>query len=695
MKKHKLTLLAIVMIATLLLSSCAQPTPEVIEVEKEVQVTVETQVEVTKVVEATSVPLPPEVNEAPILHEQVLAGELPPLEERIPTEPKVLQTFGEVGKYGGTWHRFDTSFFHIGLAQYGHSPVWWVKDGLEKEAGLAQNWEANEDKTEWTFYFREGTKWSDGVPFTVDDIIFWYEDMALNQEYSTEQVPAWLKAAGEPAELEKVNDYTIKFKFAAPSPLFVDFMAMWPKGPFYSGETLLVAKHYMIQFHPDYSDDYDNFEVFDEKVQWRANAEVPVLNPWMPVKVEAGVKMILERNPYYYVVDQAGNQLPYIDHVEVTLVENLDVNMLKVFGGETEICGRPCKYNDLKNMAAFRQNETSGGYTTMLWDGGSGSIPLWMPNWNHPDDAKREVYRTTQFRRALSHALDREKVQKTIYFGTGTLSTGTFSPKAVEYHNSERGQELYEQWRDLAVTFDLEKAGSLLDEIGVVDADGDGWRDLPDGSPLELRLDFNAGTGASYVAANEILREGWEAVGLQTSFNPQPGEELTAMGTAAEFDIQLYGELGDGPNHLVYPAWLVPIESTRWSPLYGAWYAVEGTDTEGTELELDPRDRTPPREEPPADDPVARLQELYKLAKSEPDDDKRLELTLDMIQIHVDEGPFFFGALSNTPTIVAFQNNVGNVPTREQLGTGGFTNPWIMTYFGIIHPEQFYYTDIE
>ena len=187
--------------------------------------------------------------------------------------------------------------------------------------------------------------------------------------------PAWLKANGQVAELEKVDDYTIIFKFAAPSPLFVDFMSMWPKGPFYTGETLLVPSHYMKQFHPDYSDEYDNFDIFDEKLQWRDNAETPVLNPWMPVSVEPGVSMVMERNPYYYVVDQAGNQLPYIDTIEITLVENHEVAMLKVFGGEAEICGRPCKYHDLSNMAAYRQNETTGGYTASLWDGGSGSIP--------------------------------------------------------------------------------------------------------------------------------------------------------------------------------------------------------------------------------------------------------------------------------------------------------------------------------
>jgi peptide/nickel transport system substrate-binding protein len=110
-------------------------------------------------------------------------------------------------------------------------------------------------------------------------------------------------------------------------------------------------------------------------------------------------------------------------------------------------------------------------------------------------------------------------------------------------------------------------------------------------------------------------------------------------------------------------------------------------------LDKDPRERTPPREEPPAGGPIDRLQKLYDQAKVEPDDDMRETMVLDMIQIHVDEGPFYIGTVGNLPTVVVFHNNVGNVPTREQLGTGGFTNPWIMVYFGAVFPEQFYYKD--
>jgi len=716
MEKRKLTRRDFLRLSTLatagaIAAACAAPTPVVVEKEKvvtkvvEKEVPVEKVVEKTKVVEkvvekpvekvvekivtATPLPAPEEVHEAPMLHELVEAGKLPPLDERIPKDPLVIEPYETIGKYGGTWHRFDTSSSgsHVAMAMYGYSIVHWVKDGLAKRGGLAKSWESNEDKTEWTFYFREGTKWSDGEPFTVDDILFWWEDMCLNEEHP-DSPPDWAKSGGKLMELEKIDDYTLKFKFAAPAPLLADRLAMWPNGVI--AEKVVVPKHYLKQFHPDYSD-YDTFETFDEKLDWRINPECPVLNPWMPVKCEPGVRLVMERNPYCYEVDTAGNQLPYIDRVEVTYVENLEVAKMKVIGGEQEICGRPCKYQPLADLSLFRAHEIDADYTVHLWDGGSGTGSLYYPNWNHPDPDKQKLYRNAKFHKALSHAIDRPKIQKMVYFGTGELTTGTFSPKAIEYHRSEEGKKIYKEWRDCAVEYDPDKAKALLDEIGVVDVDGDGWREMPGGKKLELRIDMSAEASASYVLCAEIVKGNWEAVGLKTIINPVPGEDLGVMNANATFDIRNSWELGDGPNHLVYPQWLVPIGNQRWAPLYGAWYMVKGTAKEGTELDKDPRDRTPPRDEPPPGGPVDRLQKLYDKAKIEPDDKKRDELVFEMIKIHINDGPFVIGTVANTPKIVIFKNNVGNVPTREQLGQGGFVNPWIMCYFGAIYPEQLFF----
>jgi peptide/nickel transport system substrate-binding protein len=401
----------------------------------------------------------------------------------------------------------------------------------------------------------------------------------------------------------------------------------------------------------------------------------------------------MERNPYYYAVDTEGNQLPYIDRVDVTFVESLEVAKLHVLAGEQEICGRPCRYQPLSELSVFRDAQETVGLITDLWDAGGGAEFLLYPNWTHTDPQKRALYRDKNFRRGLSYAIDREKIQKIVYFGTGELTTGTMSPKGIEFNADDRGKEIYQQWRDLAIEFDLDKAAVLLDESGAVDADGDGFRDLPSGDELTLRIDCGANDLQNSATTQnlEIVKEGWEALGLRVQINGVPSEQLGIMQDNSEIDIRSCWGLGDGPNFLVFPNWVVPVDNDRWAPLYGAWYKVIGTEKEGTELDLDPLERNPPREEPNADDPTWKLWELYDAARTEPDDAKRLALSQDIAQIHIDEGPFVIGTIANAPTLMSYLDYVGNVPTREQLGLGGFTGPWIMSYFGAVYPEQMYY----
>ncbi|MBX3013347.1 MAG: ABC transporter substrate-binding protein [Caldilineaceae bacterium] len=636
-----------------------------------------------------------ETHEAPMLHEKVLAGELPPLEERLPAEPLIITPYNEIGVYGGTWHRFDTNTRgdHLTMAMYGYSPVHWVKDGLDKRPGLAKGWEFNDDKTEYTLTFRAGTKWSDGEPFTVDDFLYWWEDMVLNPDH-TDVPPDYLISGGETATVTKVDDYTLKFNFAAPAPLFLDRLAMWPNGMVPTGERLFVPKHYASQFNPKYNSAVTTFEEHDQKIDWRINPDTPVVNPWMPVEYEAGTRLKLERNPYYYAVDTAGNQLPYIDYIDVTYIENLEVSKLRVLAGEQEICGRPCTSQPLSELSVFRDAESTVGLKTYLWDGGGGTGVMVYPNWTHQDPQKRELYRNRSFRLALSHAIDRDKVQKIVYFGTGEKTTGTMSPKAAEFAD-EAGRQLYEQWRDLAVTYDPDQAAALLDEAGAVDANNDGFRDLPSGEELTLRIDCSAGAMQSRTntQATEIIKEGWEAVGLRVQVNVVPDEQMIVMQDNSEIDIRGCWGVGDGPNFLVFPNWVVWVGNDRTAPLYGSWYQVRGTDKEGTELDLDPLERNPPREEPPADDPAWKLWELYDAARIEPDDAKRLALSQEIIRVHIEEGPFFIGTVGNEVVIVTALEKVGNFPTRDQLGQGGFVGPWIMSYFGAVYPEQMYYKE--
>jgi peptide/nickel transport system substrate-binding protein len=699
-KRREFLRLATTAAAGTLAASCATPAPEVVKetvvvekevttvVEKEVTTVVETEKEVTKVVEkeVTRVVEVGPKQQAPMLYDQVQSGAIPPLEDRISAEPLVIQPVHEVGTYGGTWHKYSNSsvWNYMKMSMYGHSFVRYIEDAQAIGPGLAAGWETNDDFTECTLYFRKGMKWSDGEPFTADDVLFWWEDMVLNEEHS-DVPPHWTISGGETAELVKIDDFTLQFKYAAPQPLFVSALALWPNNGI--GDRNVVPKHYLEQFHPDYSDAAD-FETFEEKQEWWFNTDCPVMVGWQPVRYETGERLVLDRNPYFYEVDTEGNQLPYIDRIDIGYAENIEVIKTKILDGLVDMQLRP--YIDLSDMSLLRDGQAAGDYHIELWDSGSGTGPLVYCNLNHPDPDKMALYNEPTFRKALSHAIDRERIKRMIAFDTGYITTGTFSGKGPEYHRTEEGKQIFEQWRDSAVEYNPAQAQAYLDELGVVDQNGDGFRQMPNGKELQLRIDMNAASTAWYSDANEMIKGDWIEIGLNTIVNPVPGAELGVMQTNSTFDIRDSWEIGGVSDQVLFPHWLIPINNSRWAPLYGQWYAVEGTAKEGTELDVDPRERNPPREEPPSGHPVTRLQDLHRKARDAISQEERDQLIFECTRIHIEDGPFIIGTVAGYPRIVVVKNNMRNVPTHDDLALGGWVNPWNIPSPAITRPTQYF-----
>ncbi len=630
-----------------------------------------------------------EYNEAPELAALVEEGELPPVEERLPDEPMVVEPWHEIGQYGGTWYRHGTAtdWGHARNKMIGWSPTRWVDDGLRLESNWLIDWEANEDRTTWTLHIREGVRWSDGELLTADDILFWWEDMALNAE-AAESPPDAFVAGGEPAEVTALDDYTVEVSYVDSAPLLPELMAMWVSGGM--GNWFVMPKHYLSQFHPDYTDEYTDYETLEEKMDWWFNVDCPVLGEWMPVEHEVAERLVLERNPYYYAVDTEGNQLPYIDRMVTELVEEREVVLLQWMTGEADMQLRP--YADMTDLSMLIDNQEEGDYRVKLWDSGSGTGPMFYWNWNHPDEQKRELYRQPEFRRAMSHALNRERLQDMLWFGLGRVTTGTISPKSHEFQEGE-GQEVYEEWRDSFVEYDPEKAAELLDAIGVVDQNNDGWRQYPNGDELVLRIDYDADAGSTDIQTNEMAASDWEDVGLQVILNPMDGAALTLLDETAEFDIRNSWEVGSAsPSY--GPVWPVPVDLSRWAPLYGSWYQQLQLSTAHEQADKDPRDRTPPRKEPEEDGPVYRLQRIWDDMNLEVDWDERDAHALDIFRIHIEEGPFWLGTVKDYPRIVVVRNNFHNVPSEEDLALGGFVNPWGMApYPAVTLPGQYYMTD--
>ncbi|MBI3973088.1 MAG: ABC transporter substrate-binding protein [Chloroflexi bacterium] len=637
-------------------------------------------------------------NESPMTAAQVAAGQLPPVSERLPANPYVVNhKWISPGKYGGTFRTAARQSTDAGMgnalaeAMYGHSPLRYLRDGLEIGPGLVESWESSEDASVWVLHLREGVKWSDGEPFSADDILFWWEDEVGTPDLKIYPPDEARSGKGNLMTITKLDDYAIQLNFDAPAPLTADRLAMWVNRV--NGGAWVQPKRYLAPFHIKYNANLDPDNWVDNYMllrDFRQNPDSPVLTGWKLESIEQGQGAVWVRNPYYWAVDTAGNQLPYVDRWVVTNFQDNEVAKLAVINGNTDLQAAGGMFNlQLDDIEAVRQNEAKSNLEIRLWDGGSGTSSLYFFNWNFRDPKMRALIREPKFRKALSIAYNRPQVQKAVYFGTGELTTGTMSPKAIEYQ-IPGGAGIYQEWRDSAVKYDPARAKAMLDEIGVK-VGADGRRTMPDGSPLQITLDYHADAPSEHVRKNEFLAKDWQAIGINATLNPVPPTSWTELWESGKTLTRTNWEVGDGPNHLVYPQWVVPMETARWAPLNGRWYELRGTAKETQELEKDPYDRSPAREPGEPGSPIDRLWQTYDQTKITADTMERHHLVWDLIKIHIQDGPFFSGTAANTPRVLAFNKGLRNVPKRDDLALHGFVNPWIHPTPAVYDPETWYW----
>ncbi len=497
-----------------------------VEVEKEVtkvvKETVQIEKEVTKVVEVAGV----SDKQAPELQQLVKEGKLPPLDERLPKNPKVLTASrnevpqGEldftVGQYGGIIRTVQPSPNWQPDLFVGCDEPLCAAPGILAEGtggGVAEGFTVSEGGRVFTFRLRPGMKWSDGEPVTTDDVRFTYEDFLMNTDV-TPRISAWMrtgnKSGGDPLVIEILDDYTFTVSFTEPYAGFPAWLAILT----WKGYTELVKpKHYLTQFHADYTPladleplikeeslaegewwtlfnrkDITNWELCNERAPG-----FPNLQPWYVVEVGTTFSKY-ERNPYYFKVDEEGQQLPYINGLLSAVVQDVNMSQLKVIAGEVDFLREDAT---LDNYALYNENADKGGYRIQLLDMHVSPTDVTI-NQTIDDPTWRLVVQDVRFRKALSLATDRETIIDAIYFGFADLPS--LSPS----------------------DYDPDEAERLLDEMGMTARGADGFRLAPNGQPFEIPFEVSM-DASDIVPVCELIIENYKEVGIKASMKVLEG----------------------------------------------------------------------------------------------------------------------------------------------------------------------------
>ena len=610
-------------------------------------------------------------NEAPQLAALVDRDELPPLDQRLPEEPLVVETFEAIGRYGGTMMSGlvgggDTAWLTRTVG-YDHL-VNWDPEWTGVVPNIARTYDISDDATEYTFHLRRGMKWSDGEPFTADDIVFWYEDVVLNPEL-TLAYPSWM-VTGEDrtiGRVTKIDDYTVRFTFANPNGLFLQRLAE-PGGWAVTGR----PKHYFQNYHMDYNPDNvrramasedvaEWSDLWDIKADRWANAEIPVLTAWRPITPYTGevTRTRWERNPYYWKVDAEGNQLPYMDGWIFDIYEDSEVLLLNVLSGDVQFMMR--HIDSVENRPVLFENMERGNYRPIETRTSSMNHTILGLNLTHQDPIKREIFSNKDFRIGLSHAINREEISD-LLFG-GAVEPRQPAPfDDLPFYNERLATQYLE--------YDVDLANEYLDRAGYTDRNRDGVRLDPDGNPIVI-IGEVAGIQTQRVDMLELIQGYWRDVGIDLQIRPMDRTLLYDRRMANLHDLSVWGGDGGGGDAILEPYWYFPFHLGSFYASPWAAYFTDGAS---------PATSTP--EEPPA--PTLRQMELYRELIASPPD-RHNELMAEILEIAADQF-YAIGTVTNPSGFGYASNRLRNI-MDPMPGSWLYPNP------GPAMPEQWFFDE--
>jgi ABC-type transport system substrate-binding protein len=601
--------------------------------------------------------------EAPMLAKLVKSGDLPPLKERLPDKPLVIEPVERLGVYGGTWHTallgiadavwMDRTIGYEGLLR-------WSPDFTTIIPHVAQSYESSEDGTQHTFHLRPGMKWSDGEPFTADDILFYQNDIVNNREITPVE-------AKNPCVAEKVDDHTVRFVYERPEGLCI------AKHASSSGTFSRFPKHYLQQFHKSYNPDVDALVEKEGAEDWvklfgtkaciglgagetYMNPECPTVYAWQTITALGdGQRAIVERNPYYWKVDPKGRQLPYLDRVNYEILGDAEVMLLKAMNGEIDMQNRTI--GKPRNKPVLAKNREKGDYRFFETVPTSMNTTVIAFNLTHDDPVKREIFNNRDFRVGLSHAINRQEIIDVVFQRQG--EPWQTSPRKESVFYDERLATQY-------LEFDPDLADSILDKTGWTDRDSAGFRLGPDGKRISAQITFVTSWTPQWADVADLLKAYWKRVGVDISPQAQDRSLWLERSAANNFDISMWeGELGYDADVLMRPMWYLPLDGTiSPGPKWREWYNTRGASGE----------------KPP--ELVARTLSLYDEVQVTPDEAGQHALMKQILGINADMFNVIGISLpANNYGVV--KNNFRNVPESMRDSVTCLTP-------GLTRPEQYF-----
>lgn len=599
--------------------------------------------------------------QSPMLAAKVADGKLPPVDQRLPQPPRVIET--GPGVYGGDLRiamsrSRDTRLMTV----YGYARLVGYDSGYNLVADILESYEAVDDKI-FTFKLRKNHRWSDGHPFTTEDFRYWWEDMANNPELSPLGPPVLMKVDGEVPKVEILDTHTIRFSWSKPNPFFLPALA-GPRPPF-----IYRPAHYLRQFHDSYAAPED-LDVRIKKRRMRGwgplhnsrdnlydmdNPELPTLQPWFNTIRPPAQQFVFVRNPYFHRVDAAGNQLPYIDRVLMNISDGKLIPA-KASAGEIDLQARSLF---MSHFTFLKQSEKKEGFRTLLWDTSLGARIALYPNLHIADPGWRAIFRNRDFRHALSLAVDREEINEVIYFGLAQPSNNTVLPQSPLFR-----EEFQTKWAG----FDLDRANELLDGIGLEKRDRDGVRLLPDGRRLEIVVE-TAGEETEQTDVLELVHDSWLDIGVKIFTRPSQREVFRNRVFAGETMMGVWFGVNNGiVTANMSPEEFVPTAQDQYQwPKWGQYFQTEGKAGDAIDM--------------PAAQELFDLFGRWQTATSQAE---RTEIWDRILTINADE-TFTIGVVCCTKQPVVVMNTLQNVPEDAIYAW----DPG--AHFGIYLPDTFYF----